>query len=119
DGGVDARALPLSTETLCTLEDNLLLFFTGYSRSASQVLQEQNQKTLRRDEDVERNLNELKDIAVRTSAAIEAGDLGCFAQMLSAQWEQKRRRTASASNQEIDHWYAAGMSNGAIGGNLG
>jgi D-glycero-alpha-D-manno-heptose-7-phosphate kinase len=117
-GAVEARAMAISSDILYTLEDNLLLFFTGYSRSASQVLQEQNQKTLRRDEDVEQNLTELKEIALRTSAALEAGDLACFGQMLSLQWEQKRRRSSSASNEAIDRWYAAGMSNGALGGKL-
>jgi D-glycero-alpha-D-manno-heptose-7-phosphate kinase len=117
-GAVEARTMPVSPEVLYTLEDNLLLFFTGYSRSASQVLQEQNQKTLRRDQDVERNLTELKEMALRASEALEAGDLVCFAEMLSLQWEQKRRRTGNASNSEIDRWYAAGMANGALGGKL-
>jgi D-glycero-alpha-D-manno-heptose-7-phosphate kinase len=117
-GAVKAQGLPIPTETFYTLEDNLLLFFTGYSRSASQVLQDQNQRTLRGDMDVETNLNELKEIAHRTSAALIAGDLHCFAEMLSVQWEHKRRRTGSASNQDIDCWYATGMSNGALGGKL-
>src|SRR5262249_31395159 len=95
NGSVDATGVPISTETFYTLEDNLLLFFTGYSRSASTVLQDQNQRTLRRDSGVEQNLTELKEIAHRTVAALTAGDLHCFAEMLTAQWEQKRRRTAS------------------------
>jgi len=117
-GAVEAEALPIAKETFYTLEDNLLLFFTGYSRSASQVLQDQNQRTLHGDKDVERNLHELKEIARKTSGALTTGDLHCFADMLSVQWEQKRRRTGTASNQDIDGWYAIGMSNGALGGKL-
>ncbi len=117
-GTVDAQALPISNETLYTLEDNLLLFFTGYSRSASQVLTEQNQRTLRRDAVVENNLTQVKQIAEQTSAALRAGDLHCFAGLLNEQWEQKRQRTASVTNAQIDDWYHLGLRQGAIGGKL-
>jgi D-glycero-alpha-D-manno-heptose-7-phosphate kinase len=118
DDGVDARPLRVSTETLYNLEDNLLLFFTGYSRSASQVLQEQNRRSLRDDREVERNLTELKDIAYSTRDALETGDLRCFAELLSAQWEQKKRRTGGATNGDIDRCYELGMTSGALGGKL-
>jgi D-glycero-alpha-D-manno-heptose-7-phosphate kinase len=118
DGRVEARPLRITTETLYNLEDNLLLFFTGYSRSASQVLQEQNRRTLQGDRDVERNLHELKEIAYRAEAALNTGDLSCFGELLSEQWEHKKRRTGGASNSEIDRWYALGMDNGAQGGKL-
>jgi D-glycero-alpha-D-manno-heptose-7-phosphate kinase len=118
DGQVKATPLGVSTETLYTLEENLLLFFTGYSRSASLVLQDQNQRTLRRDPEVEQNLHEVKDIACRSQAALLAGDLHCFADLLNAQWDQKRRRTQATSNDQIDNWYAIGRANGALGGKL-
>jgi len=117
-GRVEARPLAVSTETLYNLEDNLLLFFTGRSRSASQVLLEQNRRSLDRDPDVERNLTELKEIAYETRAALEAGDLRCFAELLNAQWEQKKRRTGGASTTDIDRWYALAMTNGALAGKL-
>jgi D-glycero-alpha-D-manno-heptose-7-phosphate kinase len=118
DGNVDARPLGVPTETLYNLEDNLLLFFTGYSRSASDVLQDQNRRSLRGDSEVEQNLSELKDLAYRTEAALLDGDLRCFARLLSAQWEHKKRRTASTTNPEIDAWYDLAMHNGALGGKL-
>jgi D-glycero-alpha-D-manno-heptose-7-phosphate kinase len=118
NGGVDVAPVPVSTETLYNLEDNLLLFFTGYSRPASRVLKEQNQRTLRHDHDVERNLHELKEIALRTLDALTAGDLHTFAFLLDAQWEQKKRRTNAATNSDIDRWYAVGRANGALGGKL-
>ena len=49
DGTVDASPLNLEEETMLALEENLLLFFTGYSRSASAILKEQNEQ---KDEDV-------------------------------------------------------------------
>jgi D-glycero-alpha-D-manno-heptose-7-phosphate kinase len=118
DGAVEALPLGASTETLYNLEDNLLLFFTGYSRSASEVLRDQNQRTLARDRDVERNLHELKDIALSSRNALEQGDLPAFAELLNAQWEHKKRRSDGASNPDIDHWYKLGMQHGALGGKL-
>ncbi|MFI5266648.1 MAG: galactokinase [Chloroflexota bacterium] len=118
EGEVSVRPLSFSTETLYNLEDNLLLFFTGYSRSASDVLHDQNRRTLDRDAGVERNLTELKDMAYATQAALEAGDFGGFAQLLSAQWEQKKRRSHGVSNSQIDRWYELGMARGALGGKL-
>jgi len=118
DGSVEAQALAIAAETLYTLEEGLLLFFTGYSRSASQVLEEQNQRTLQRDPAIEDNLTEVKQIACETTAALAAGGLRTFADLLNAQWEHKRRRTSAASNSNIDAWYQLGLNNGALGGKL-
>jgi D-glycero-alpha-D-manno-heptose-7-phosphate kinase len=117
-GEVEAAPTQMAADTLYNLEDNLLLFFTGYSRSASDVLRDQNQRTLGGDPDVEQNLTELKDIALRSHAALESGDLACFATLLDAQWEHKKRRTRGATNSTIDDWYALGRANGALGGKL-
>jgi D-glycero-alpha-D-manno-heptose-7-phosphate kinase len=117
-GGVQARPLDVSSETLYNLEDNLLLFFTGYSRSASSVLQEQNRRSLERDPEVEQNLTELKEIAYCTQRALLKGDLRHFAELLNAQWHSKKRRTASTTTADIDAWYELGMRSGALGGKL-
>jgi len=117
-GEVKAVPLPISTETLYNLEDDLLLFFTGYSRSASKVLSDQNRRSLERDPEVERNLHDLKEIAYQSHEALVEGNLRCFAELLSLQWEQKKRRTGGASNDEIDRLYQIGMRNGALGGKL-
>jgi D-glycero-alpha-D-manno-heptose-7-phosphate kinase len=117
-GEVRATPLSITTETLYNLEDDLLLFFTGYSRSASQVLSDQNRRSLEADPDVERNLHELKEIAYQSHQALIDGDLRQFAELLSLQWEQKKRRTGGASNEEIDRLYQLGMQNGALGGKL-
>jgi D-glycero-alpha-D-manno-heptose-7-phosphate kinase len=118
DGSVKAVPLNVSTETLNNLEDNLLLFFTGYSRSASQVLQDQNQRTLAGDRAVEQNLHELKEIALATRTALEMGDLTSFARLLNVQWEQKQQRSHTATNDDINRWYRLAMENGAAGGKL-
>jgi len=118
DGHVDVEPVSVSTETMYDLEDGLLLFFTGYSRSASQVLHEQNLRTLDDDQDMVRNLDELKGVAQKSQQALEAGDLHRFAELLTYQWELKKQRTPGASNSRIDQWFRIGMDNGALGGKL-
>src|SRR5215467_2671063 len=71
DDSVEVRTLPLPSDVLYELEDNLLLFFTGYSRSASMVLKDENSRIAKGDEDVDRNLTELKDIAVASQRALQ------------------------------------------------
>jgi D-glycero-alpha-D-manno-heptose-7-phosphate kinase len=118
DGSVEATPLQLSTEMLYNLEDNLVLFFTGYTRSASGALRDQNERLRARDAAVERNLDELKAIAENTRTALERGNLAEFARLLSVQWEHKKKRSPDATNPAIDAWYELGLRQGALGGKL-
>ena len=117
-GEVEATPLNVIAETLHNLEENLLLFFTGYSRSASLMLQDQNKRSLAGEREMERNLDKLKNVALRTRECLEHDDLHGFARLLSAQWEQKKRRSPGTSNAEIDRWYNLGLREGALGGKL-
>ena len=74
DDSVEAWPLKIDTETLYNLEDNLLLFFTGYSRSASSILKEQDDKTKQQNTDMIQNLHYVKDLGLRSLAALEAGE---------------------------------------------
>jgi D-glycero-alpha-D-manno-heptose-7-phosphate kinase len=118
DDAVSVRPLAVDNETLYTLEENLLLFFTGYTRQASAILEDQHRRSLRGDLDMEQNLNEVKRLGHDSASALESGDLRGFAGLLGAQWECKKRRTARASNPEIDAAYELGMRSGALGGKL-
>src|SRR5206468_5435951 len=62
DGSVRSSPLSISEETLFNLEDNLLLFFTGYSRSASAILKEQDDKTKEADSEMTQNLHLMKEL---------------------------------------------------------
>ena len=73
DGAVDAAPLAIDDETRHTLEDNLLLFFTGFSRSASAILKEQDQRTMRNDSAMIDNLHSVKDLGLRSKAASKPG----------------------------------------------
>jgi D-glycero-alpha-D-manno-heptose-7-phosphate kinase len=118
NGTVTARPLRISQETQYNLEDNLLLFFTGYSRSASKVLKEQDDKSRAMDSVTIDNLHFVKELAEQSQTVLEAGDLNAFARLMHVHWEHKKKRSTNMSNQYIDDWYDCGMANGALGGKL-
>ena len=118
DGRVSTTPLNITRETLYKLEDNLLLFYTGFTRSASAILEEQNKRTLDNDSQMVENLHYVKDMGYRSKQALEAGDTNGFGQLMNEHWSHKKRRSFSVSNDKIDSWYDLGLANGAIGGKV-
>jgi len=115
---VTAVPLNVSMDTLFDLEDNILLFFTGYSRSASGILKDQNTRTKSSDVEMLKNLHFVKELGYRSKDALEAGDVRKFGELMHEHWEHKKRRSGGMSNAKIDEWYELGMKNGAVGGKL-
>jgi D-glycero-alpha-D-manno-heptose-7-phosphate kinase len=118
DHSVRAYPLEMSRETRLDLEDNLLLFFTGYSRSASVILKEQDDKSKKHDADMIENLHFVKDLGFQSKAALEKGDLHEFARLMDVHWQNKKKRSSGMSNNKINEWYDFAMANGALGGKL-
>ena len=118
NGGVEAWPLKLSAETRNNLEDNLLLFFTGYSRSASAILQEQDRKSKANDTEMIENLHFVKDLGRQSEQALESGNLPEFARLMDVHWQRKKERSGGMSNPQINEWYDLAMKNGALGGKL-
>ncbi|MBI5386526.1 MAG: galactokinase [Verrucomicrobia bacterium] len=117
-GKVEAWPLKVSEETRYNLEDNLLLFFTGYSRSASSILKEQNDRSKAADAAMIENLHFVKDLGVQSQRALEAGDLPEFARLMDVHWQRKKQRSGNMSNPKINEWYDTAMAHGALGGKL-
>jgi D-glycero-alpha-D-manno-heptose-7-phosphate kinase len=118
DGMVESWPLAVGPHTLYDLEDNLLIFFTGYTRSAGAVLQEQDTRSRSNDREMIDNLDFIKRIGLETKEALESGDLARFAALMNVHWEHKKRRSSGMSNGAIDRWYELGMRQGALGGKL-
>ena len=118
DGTVEAQPLALQEDTRNALTDNLLIFFTGYARSASDLLRDQDTRTRQNDNSMIDNLHYVKDIGLRSKSALERGDLPGFGKLIHEHWEHKRKRSSGMSNSQIDHWYRLGMDAGALGGKL-
>ena len=118
DDRVDVLPLKIGQETFENLEDNLLLFFTGYTRRAGSVLSDQDVRTQQNDDKMLQNMHSVKDLAFRTQAVLEAGHTSEFGEIMNEHWLSKRRRSAGMSNPQIDEWYELGMRHGALGGKL-
>jgi D-glycero-alpha-D-manno-heptose-7-phosphate kinase len=118
DGSVQAEPLKVPIDALFNLEDDLLLFFTGFSRAAGTILGDQKQRTQRHDEAMLKNLDGVKDLGLRSRQVLENGDTAAFGDLMHEQWEQKKRRSGAMSNPQIDEWYEFGRKNGALGGKL-
>src|SRR5688572_10395195 len=118
DGRVVYRPCQLSEETLFNLEDNLLLFFTGYSRSASAILKDQNDKSKKHDAAMLDNLHYTKELGHQSLAALESDNLDEFARLMDVHWQRKKARSSGMSNPHINEWYDYAMKNGALGGKL-
>lgn len=118
DDSVVAKPLAVSTDTMFDLEDNLLLFFTGYSRSAGSILNDQKVRTQSSDDEMLKNLHYVKELGYRSQKALEDGNVRLFGQLMHEHWEHKKRRSVGMSNPQIDEWYELAMKNGALGGKL-
>jgi D-glycero-alpha-D-manno-heptose-7-phosphate kinase len=118
DDGVEVVPLRLDPETLHNLEDNLMLFFTGVTRSASEILRDQDSRSKQNDREMLENLHFIKQIGCETKAAFERGDLRRFAELMHVHWEHKKRRSRGMSNPDIDECYELARRNGALGGKL-
>jgi len=118
DGSVLAQPLSLSSETIFDLEDNLLLFFTGQSRSASKILETQKRLSLSHDLEMVNNLHMIKDLGLESKDALESGNTEKFGHLMHQHWTNKKKRPGGMSNSSIDRWYQLGIDNGALGGKV-
>jgi D-glycero-alpha-D-manno-heptose-7-phosphate kinase len=118
DGRVEAKPVELDDDTRTNLEMRLLLFFTGFSRSASMILKDQEQRTKAQDQAIIDNLHYVKDLGYRSYDALVSGDLRKFGELMHEHWENKRKRYTGMSNPQINEAYRVAMKNGAIGGKL-
>ena len=117
-GKVEAHPVNISSQTLHTLEDHLAIFFTGHSRSASELLTEQDTRSKQSDTDMLENLHYIKKLGYRAKDALESGDLYAFGELMHEHWQHKRSRTKGMTNDHIDKLYQIGMDSGALGGKL-
>lgn len=115
---VEVVPLHITPDTLHDLEDNLLLFFTGFNRSASEVLQDQVKRTQTADQTMIQNLHRVQELGLMSKNILEAGRTADFGALMHEQWENKKLRSAVMTNASINEWYELGRSNGAIGGKL-
>jgi D-glycero-alpha-D-manno-heptose-7-phosphate kinase len=117
-GNTTVTPLRIDQETLHKLEDNLLVFFTGFSRSADVLLKDQNEKSRSNNNEMLKNLDFIKRLGYDSKEALETGDLKRFGELMHVHWEHKRKRSKGMSNPDIDRWYELARKNGTLGGKI-
>jgi D-glycero-alpha-D-manno-heptose-7-phosphate kinase len=125
-GNVTANPLQMDKHHRVDLEDHLLLFFTGYSRSANDLLREQDMRTKNSGpgaksagtNDMIENLHFTKELGLKIGHSLEKGQLQEFGELMNTHWEWKKKRSQNMSSGQIDQWYQIALKNGAIGGKL-
>jgi len=118
DGGVTVEPLSLSGSTHERLRNQMLLFYTGKTRSASSVLLDQNERSLAGDQEMIENLHRTKEMGYQSRQLLECGDLESYAKLMNEHWQNKRNRSDGVANEHIDHLHKTAMENGAIGAKL-
>lgn len=116
DDRVDVTPVVMPLEARHRFEENLVLFYTGVRRSASDEIRAQVEDS---DEvDLISNLREVRAIGHESCEALQSGDLASFAELLTRQWKLKLSRAPSDVHRRIDSWIDAGLHAGALGGKL-
>ena len=110
--------LRISNRTLHDLEEHLLLFFTGYSRTAESMLEDQKTRSEQGDQTMLDNLHTVARLGHQVRETLESGDTHEFAALMHRHWMTKRLRTRGMSSSSIDRCYEVGLANGALGGKL-
>jgi D-glycero-alpha-D-manno-heptose-7-phosphate kinase len=118
EGKVTVEPLKMSDEAQDELQNNILLFYTGISRSASHILREQDEKSKKDEDQTIDTLHEIKRIGLETKKSLEQGDIDKLGEYLDEHWNIKKQLSKSISNPYIDECYTLAKENGALGGKI-
>lgn len=118
NGSVTVSPLKITKHTLDDLRSTVLLFYTGIRRSASTVLEDQNNATKRNNSSTLEGFHGIKELGLEIRKSLEAGDLDHFGQLLNRHWQHKKSTSSKVSLDIIDDLYNYGLANGAMGGKL-
>jgi len=115
NGEIDVQPLTLHPDRIKELNSHLMLYFTGISRTASEVVQEYLQEMMAK----ERQLERAREMVDEALAILRDGkDLARFGRLLHESWQLKRSLSQKISTSYVDQIYEAGLAAGAIGGKL-
>ena len=122
NGKVHVDSFSLNQSTLVEMEERLMLYFTGFSRSANVLLEEQRSRTLQDTSELSREMKEglhfVKELGIEIERVLLAGDVLGFGRLMDTHWRSKKKRSIGMSNSEIDDCYEFALQNGAVGGKV-
>jgi D-glycero-alpha-D-manno-heptose-7-phosphate kinase len=116
DGSVKIEPLHIKSSVYHALENNLIMFYVGNQRKASDILSEQKKNTLQ--EDKFNILKQMVGLVFELRDCLYSEKLPDFGKILHENWLLKQKLSSKISNKEIDEIYDAGLNNGATGGKI-
>jgi D-glycero-alpha-D-manno-heptose-7-phosphate kinase len=117
DGAVDVEPVVCPPDVVKQLQSQLLIFYTGTTRSASALLAEQS-RNVASDGEKQKTLLRMVALVGEARRALQAGDLQAFGEILHENWILKASLARDISNPQIDDWYQQARHRGASGGKL-
>lgn len=114
---VSVEPIICQRETMRQLENNLLVFYTGITRSASAILKTQS-NAMASQKAKQRTMIKMVGLAHRLKAELQKNNLDAFGEIIHENWLLKRSLTSAVSNDAIDGWYSRARKAGAVGGKL-
>ena len=102
----------VSARTINDLNDNLLMFYTGITRNASDILSKQSSN------DNNTTLTKMVNIAIDAEIALEQNKLDTIGELLNESWQLKKQLADNVSNDFIDSHYKKAIDAGALGGKI-
>jgi len=118
NGSVLIKKIKISKKNIKKLKNNLIVFFTGYSRSSYKILQKQDSNTKIFDKSMLNNLHQVKKFGLESKKILENGNLNEIGKIMHEHWQYKKERSKYMTNNKIDHLYNVAINNGALGGKL-
>lgn len=117
DDTVEVEPLLMSPASKRELDENLLLFYTGLTHSAGEILKEQNKNVASEQQKFD-NMVQMTELAREMREALVGGNLARFGEILNENWLLKRQLAPGISNGTVDKYYELAMRSGALGGKL-
>ncbi|MDA4117309.1 MAG: galactokinase [Thaumarchaeota archaeon] len=117
-GNVTAKELNVSESTMSELEYGIMMFYTGITRSAKEILGKQQARVSDGDDEAVNKMHRIKAIGLESKKALESGDLKRFGELLDEHWKVKRGITENMTTDSVESWYSVARQNGALGGKL-
>ncbi|OAI49935.1 GHMP kinase, partial [Gammaproteobacteria bacterium SCGC AG-212-F23] len=117
DDTVDVVPIICKRETMTSLQDNIIVFYTGMVRSASGLLQKQS-IAMQDDKDKQKTMQRMVELAYTLRDSLHKDNIHDFGEILHENWLLKKNVNNDVSTSEIDDWYNKGIKAGAIGGKI-
>lgn len=118
DGRVQVSPLNISPTAVEEFRNNILLFYSGQTRSSSAILEDQRRDTSRGDLDVIESLHRTKELGYKIKEVLEDGNIEAFGRLLDEHWQNKKKRSGKITDSNLDRFYDLAKNCGSLGGKV-